>query len=189
MSLVNFIYGQLYPGFRLGAFTADMTIVETHERTSDITDEPVEDGATIQDHIIRDPERITLEGFITDTPIILSVGGATGIGKTVDAFGVLDDIWRRGDVMIVETAYKRYENMVITSLTMPKNTPNSMRFTVELKQINYVSTQEGDVPVTTTQSTPSDDNVNDRAQPETDAGQQPTSSGSSLDFVLDGLGL
>jgi hypothetical protein len=47
----------------------DLTLSEGHETTAQITEHPVEDGVVIADHIREDPDVLTLEVFVTNTPL------------------------------------------------------------------------------------------------------------------------
>lgn len=48
----------------------DVDLQETHEGTNIITEHPVEDGADIADHIRPQLRRFTVEGFVSDTPLL-----------------------------------------------------------------------------------------------------------------------
>ncbi len=52
----------------LNTFEFDATTSEDPTDAITITDHPVEEGTNVVDHARPDPERITLEGIITDTP-------------------------------------------------------------------------------------------------------------------------
>lgn len=55
--------------------TLDASINETHTRESPPTEFPVENGATVSDHIIVKPFALEITGVISDTPI----GGLSGL--------------------------------------------------------------------------------------------------------------
>jgi hypothetical protein len=48
----------------------DVDLQETHEGTNIITEHPVEDGADIADNVRPQLRRFTLEGFVSDTPLL-----------------------------------------------------------------------------------------------------------------------
>src|SRR5687767_4349391 len=65
----------------------DATTNETHEAPSTITDHAVEQGASISDHIRPEADRLTIEGVISNTPIVLPpdhVDGARVIDVEVE---------------------------------------------------------------------------------------------------------
>jgi hypothetical protein len=55
-------------------FRFDVVTTETHEASVDITDHPVELGANVTDHARPQPERLTLEGYVSNKPLLSSRG-------------------------------------------------------------------------------------------------------------------
>ncbi len=47
----------------------DLTVSEGHEATSEVTEHPVEQGSVITDHVRQNPQSVTQEMFVTNTPI------------------------------------------------------------------------------------------------------------------------
>jgi hypothetical protein len=47
----------------------DATLTETHTSSARATEHPVEEGASVTDHVRPELDRVALEGFITNTPI------------------------------------------------------------------------------------------------------------------------
>jgi hypothetical protein len=65
----------------------DASIEETHESPTTITDHAVESGANISDHMRPDADRLTIEGIISNTPIVLPkdhVDGAREVDVQVE---------------------------------------------------------------------------------------------------------
>jgi len=56
-------------GAKIGQLFLDATIREEHSYRNRITQWPVETGANMTDHIRLEPDRITLEGFVTNSPV------------------------------------------------------------------------------------------------------------------------
>lgn len=52
-----------------GAGTPDLVVSETHESTVTVTKHPVEKGADVTDHVRIEPKTLSLEVFVTNTPI------------------------------------------------------------------------------------------------------------------------
>jgi Dit-like tail protein len=57
------------PAVALGFVTFDVVTAEEHERTSTITDHPVEEGINVVDHVRPLPDRLTLEAYVSNAPI------------------------------------------------------------------------------------------------------------------------
>ena len=165
----------------------DASISESHERTATISQNEVEDGSNIADHVRLNPERLTMEAIISDTPVTLlasgiglgiasasqlatsAVGGVAGqllsevVGSGLgtlaglltgtprdpaDGFRFLEELWRKRTPFTVVTALKRYENMVIQSLGVPRTASigKSLRFNITFEQIRIVSSSLITIP-------------------------------------------
>lgn len=59
--------------------TLDASIHETHTATSTVTDHPVERGSNVADHIRPDPDVLTMEAIISNTPHFLPVDHMGGV--------------------------------------------------------------------------------------------------------------
>jgi len=144
MSIVNFLFGNRFAsGFKLGGFQADMTIEENHEFVAEATEFPVEDRNTATDSVLKGPKRLTLVGFVTETP---AAPLALFSRKVTDVFKTLEEIYDKGEPVTVGTAYKVYNNMLITRLVLPREAPASMEFTVELQQATILSPLSVNIP-------------------------------------------
>lgn len=173
MSVINFLLGNRSPsGFALSGvveFDADLTIEESHERAAETTEHPIETGAVVADHVILSPERLRLEGFVTDAGVAL-LGAQPG--RTQTAFETLEDAWGAREPVQVVTGYRTYQDMVIVRLDMPRQRPGSMRFSMELKHVAIVSSTE--VPVVAAEP-----DTQDLAAGESDQGRQSTREAST----------
>lgn len=185
MSVLNILFGNRTPsGFSLSGlveFSADLTLEETHERDTTVTEHPIESGASITDHVFLSPERLRLEGFVTDSGVAVL---ASDPGRTQSAFDTLDRAWNARERMTVITGYRTYRDMVITRLVLPRTRPDSMRFTIEMQHITTVSAATTDIAATTGASPgvgePSAQADADATAGRTDAGRQPTRESSEV---------
>lgn len=59
--------------------TFDASIHESHQGTSTVTDHPVERGSNVADHIRPDPDVLTMEALISNTPHFLPVDHMGGV--------------------------------------------------------------------------------------------------------------
>lgn len=146
----------------IGDFQIEVTVNEQHNYRNEVTDYPVENGMNISDFIRQRPERMTIEGIISRTPLFINVGFETaitgsGFNRTQNALETLLDIAgyrlpkQVGQTIIVERAgtpkivdivslLRIYVNMVCVTLTIPYNQANgdALRFTAEFKHIAMV---------------------------------------------------
>jgi hypothetical protein len=120
---------------RIENLVFDATLSEAHEGKSQVTNYSVEDGSQISDHIINQPDKLVIEGFVTNSS--LSGGGATA---SQQAFNQLFQLRSEKKLVTVVTGFKVYNDMAILSISVPKTraTGDSISFTVELQKITKV---------------------------------------------------
>lgn len=100
---------------------------ESVSMSSKITDNPIEDGSNINDHVFRNPEQYQLSGIV--------VGGQ-------EAFALLTDMWKKGDILTYEGRI-RVEDVVIQSFS-PNFGPENKKgfgFSLALKKVNIGSAE------------------------------------------------
>lgn len=56
----------------------DLTLSESHTFSAEVTDHPVEVGTNVADHIRPDPKMLSVEVYVTNTPIVETGGGRAG---------------------------------------------------------------------------------------------------------------
>jgi hypothetical protein len=144
----------------LGAvLSVDAVLSERHELTARATQFPVEQGSPINDHITNEPRRVGIEGFVSDAPISglpvpgLSILAAvlaaqTSLTPSRAAFDFLESLHDDRMAVTLITGLKRYEGMVMTSLTVPRDvgTGQALRFSGEFLQVRRVTTQVTEIP-------------------------------------------
>jgi len=153
-------------GNTTGQILVDCTVRESHEKTAQVTDHQVESGEPVADHVRPMPQRLTVEGILTNTPLdangqpngvsgsVQSVQVATGItvkvftfdsefDKVREAYGNLLDAIEAGAEFTITTTLARYETFVFEGITVPRDTHNSnnLRFTAQFRHVRIVETQ------------------------------------------------
>lgn len=138
----------------IDTLTLDASLSENHSVEVEVTDHPVEQGVNISDHRRRKPYSVTIEGVVTNTPskptgishpvtsrghtwIATQVADATASASAYSTLLALADASR---LITVITALRRYDNMTITSLSVPRDakTGQALRFTATLREIRIV---------------------------------------------------
>lgn len=146
----------------IGTLKLDAALTETHTADVDVTDHPVEQGADISDHRRPKPRTLTIEGFVTNTPMPAETAesvqrGLVRNGQTVGTFQSRSTLeptrsgeayetllsFREGDLLTVVTTMETLEDMAITALSVPRDakTGQALRFSVTLKQVIIVSSK------------------------------------------------
>lgn len=126
----------------IGSIQIDATISEDHNYSNDVTDHPIETGASISDTIIQKPFTLSMECIVSASPLSDKVTDSTP--QRVDrTYGSLARLAQSKSLVTVVTAVKTYSNMAISSLSVPrsKDDGNSLRFNVTFKQVRIVSAQ------------------------------------------------
>jgi len=147
---VGIIFGRQRTGAEIAGFELDATLNERHERSAQITEDPIESGSLMSDHVIRDQRRVTIEGLVTDQPVIPFDSERSADGRDFptkyDAFEQLDELWKNAEPFDIVTAYGEYENMVIERLEMPRQQESdALQFTIEAKQIRFVEPETAEI--------------------------------------------
>lgn len=143
----------------------DAVLSEEHNFTSEATQHEIEDGSLITDHIINRGRTLRMECLVSDDPLTylqtgmlertinsttpelfrskLGFGLSEENGKpSKEAFDQLEKIYEEKRPVTVITGLKKYDNMVMESLNIPRNkdTVRSLKFDVSFRQIKKVST-------------------------------------------------
>lgn len=172
----------------------DASINEDHNFTTDITTYPVEDGANISDHARQQPEKLSLHGFVSSSPVKWLGGirnlrdqlesGRTRVQTALDilmdmaGYRSSDSEASRKDYKLKEptpvdiiTGLRVYSDMMLTSLSIPRDakTGEAMYFTAEFIKVRKV--QSSTAPVLHTVEKAGAGGVNDQAPPSVDKGK------------------
>ena len=125
-----------------GAIEFDASVTETHDAENEITQFPVESGADITDHIRPQPERITINGVVTNTPIVFLGGIASDPARAEDAYAKVKSMRDNGDLVSVVTSLRQYDNMAIESFSVLRDAQNGnvMNATLTLREIFIAET-------------------------------------------------
>lgn len=129
---------EVYSKHYMPIWNFDATTSESHQHTAEVTNHPVENGVDITDHIQLKPFKLTLTGIVTNTPLAPGINSsATRIRELYDD---LINLFESKQLLSVVTGLRRYTNMVITSVTVPRQAPNRQHIipSVSMVQINTV---------------------------------------------------
>lgn len=154
--MASLLFGKRYPRTKIGIIELDATISENHDYTATVTQFPVENGTVISDHIFNQPVRLSLECLISDSPLSNSGNPLVTAANTLSSFfsvnsgptrttSVFDDLMRlyqKREIFRVDTGLRIYNNMAITSLSVPRtsNTGQSLIFRMEMIQVRFAQT-------------------------------------------------
>jgi len=153
----------------IGNLLPQVTLQEVHRDTLEITDHPVQQGATISDHAYSRPAEVIIHCAWSNSPTIPSfVGGlAAAPFQTVvgvqsiltgnapqqvrEVYQALLALQRNRQPFDVYTGKRAYRNMLIRDLTVTtdRQTENTLMVVAQLREVILVSTSTarlGEVP-------------------------------------------
>ncbi len=153
----------------IGGFILDATVTEDHVMEADVTDNPVETGAAITDHVRRKADTLVLDCLVSDSPLgpMVEVRKTEGLDEAylsrfsektpIDPYKSISDEARAymrqlmdtGEPIVVETATRIYDSMVMQSVTERRDGAigGGYRFTASFKQIRIVTNDRSTVRV------------------------------------------
>lgn len=145
---------------QISVIPIDVTQVETHTFSHTITRKPVQDGATISDNILIEPDSVTIQGIFTDksnsaaiseitTSIIDGVDRRTDMKTWEDKLAKLHEIRKLREPFTLVTSLGTYKNMFFDgAITVNRDltTSDALFFTATLTGINIISARTTQVP-------------------------------------------
>jgi hypothetical protein len=134
-------------GNQYGNIELDAALDENHEWSAEATSNPVEQGAPVTDHVIEQSDKLTIKGFVTDTPLTVSQS-LPQISRSQDVFDLLYQLIKLKEPLSVYTKHRVYDEMVLTNVTIPRaaGVGEAIEFTAEFVHVRKVATQMVDVP-------------------------------------------
>lgn len=134
VAFIQYIGEAKYPSVLIGL---DASLEETHTFKSKVTQFPVETGASISDYIFNEPITLSIQGFVSNHPL----DGGEQPGRSALVFNDLLSIRNSRAPITIITGLKQYDNMALTSLSVPKNSKigEALQFTADFVEINRVN--------------------------------------------------
>lgn len=135
----------------------DARVGSTYRFQSEVTEFPIESGATITDHVHLRPDEIQVEGIVSDTPVnelptYLGLRGDEEVQtaglRSQTAFDALFICWRDRIPLTVVTEYLIYDDMIVESFEIPKGPDRgeAIWFSMTLRKIVTVETLTAALP-------------------------------------------
>lgn len=128
-----------------GTYFLDVTFKESFDFENTITQNPVQTGANISDHVFNQAIVFTWEVGVSDCLASIVKGQfATASSRSVSAFGILEAMWRNKEPLSINTSFQKLDNMVIRSFIpiRDKTTMTAMKATVTFQEAIVTSAVE-----------------------------------------------
>lgn len=117
----------------------DTVVLETHRAEMVITDNPVETGVVISDHMYRQPRTLSIDAAVSDVRLINEGFDRfeSEAGRSSAAWDYLNKLMESAEPFSVQTGLKLYESMVIASLTVDQNKSSAavLFFRADLREV------------------------------------------------------
>lgn len=160
-------------GNQYGNVELDATIDESHEWKAEATSNPVEEGAPVTDHVIEQADKLSIKGFVTDTPI---GSQSLQLQRSQDVFDLLYSLIKKREPMTIYTKHKIYFDMILTGINIPRlhTVGEAIEFSAEFINIRKVATEIVDVPkgISAKKDAKSDAATGRKTEPQKDGGKK-----------------
>lgn len=133
-----------------GSIVLDASLSERHAFGVEVTKHPVETGASPVDHAREQPDKIQIEGLVSNTALDSSTRSARGgetkprqAGYAQEQLARLLELKSSRRAVTVETAARTYKDMVLTAIDLPidSRTGDAYRFTLQFEQVRFVTSR------------------------------------------------
>lgn len=124
-------------GTSTGRIFADVKISESHRYMSTVTDQTLEDGSSIHEHVIPQQPQVTLQ--IAETNNTIGSRFSRGFFGPQQTFNKLVELWENSVPLTVTTQHKQYSNMVIANMPILHTAPyrNALQISIDLRQLEF----------------------------------------------------
>ena len=116
----------------------DAALSTNEDVSATVTDHPVEDGVNVADHIRDEPDKFSIEGIVTNTPVELAPLLLTESStRAEDAWQNLLKLMKMHSLVSVVTPNASYEDYAIESISRPRTAQigEAAQFTIKFKKI------------------------------------------------------
>lgn len=132
--------------------TLEIDVLKEYEVTfeSEVTENPVETGFIVADHVIRKPLSLKLTAVFTPTPVtfLSHFGGVPNVNRLNDVANTLMQIYQKADPVTIKLHDAIYDNMVMLTAPLRRNVQNGICYEMELnfKHVVVVEQRTEEVP-------------------------------------------
>lgn len=148
---------------QIDSLTLDASFSETHSADIEVTEHPVESGVNITDHARPKPDKLKIEGFFSNDALpdssapLVEQSAQLGDGSSIsylsrsstqadrsgEAYAGLLAIRDAGKLITIVTALRTYENMLMTSLEVPRDPKSgqALRFSAQFTEVKLVTNE------------------------------------------------
>jgi hypothetical protein len=146
---VSLFYRVYDKPYAVGDVRFDLVLSEAHSLTSNISEHPVEEGATISDHIQQNLRSGKLRGLVSNYSI-QAEGGDGETNRAMNAWLLFQNLWKSRQLVTIVTTLEVYENVAVVNVSTNRDdsTGDSLEFDVDFRQVKMAALQEVTVSAT-----------------------------------------
>jgi hypothetical protein len=150
MGIKDIVLGKSKSTVTIGDIELTATLSESHKRSGTLTKRAVEKGSDTNDHFIKDPAFVSIEGVISDQPLP-GYPGANVVSAIRDiiagddtpsmtAWLEFERMYDEGDIVDIDSHRGFLPDMKILTIetTLTCKTARELRFTVTAEKVNIV---------------------------------------------------
>nr|WP_320145993.1 hypothetical protein [uncultured Anaeromusa sp.] len=133
---------------KIGQLEVDVLVSSELTYASEVTENPVEDGFPVHDHVICKPLQLSMVVVVSPLPVTWYEKFGVDTGRMDDAIAKLEQIYKDRQPITIITNEKTYEDMVMTEckINKAKEDGKILRIPLEFKQIRKVEVKTADIP-------------------------------------------
>lgn len=128
----------------VGGLVFDATLREAHTLEIEVTDNPIETGSEVSDHMFVKPKRLTLAAVVSDVNLHPTNSDLyQGPSRSQAAFQLLESLQESGEPFNIQTGLKLYTNMMclVVRAEQDKDSDGALLFEADFKEADIVTTQ------------------------------------------------
>lgn len=155
----------LIPRAKIGAIEIQASIEEQMSDTLEVTEHPVQTGASITDHSYKRPPQVVIhcgwsdsspESFLATIALSIANGRVTGANLTSGLYSQLLNLQERRTPFSIVTSLRVYDNMLITNIAVRRDAKNSQALLAEVscRGVIFVDLKTVSMPPITDQGNP-----------------------------------
>lgn len=149
------LFSGVGPKLKIAELDIEVCISEEHSQPVAVTQNPVEEGVDVTDHVQVLPETLTIRGLVSNTPVrffsgvrsLLDLnnfdasGSFEGESRAFQAWSFLTDLRNEKKLLEIQTGFQFFESMMLTNLqrTRDKDSGNALTFTATFQEVVVVS--------------------------------------------------
>ena len=125
----------------------DVVLSRESALESEVTENPVEDGFVIADHVRRKPLSLAMECIFTPTPVSFDAKGTPSFRMNSVANEIMR-IYKAGDPVTIKTPDAIYKDMVMLTSPLVRSVQNGLCYRMQMtfKHVRIVNQRKEDIP-------------------------------------------